>query len=116
MRALFEVLAETVTAFFFAASIGIAAGAVAASGMQRLAPAFYVAVAAFLIAAAGFGYAIWRKHYARARRIFGPIESVAVPVQRRAAPKQRRAAPTPTHAPRRRRPPTGSPGAVLSRF
>jgi hypothetical protein len=71
MGRLLELPREIATAFFFAAAIGIATGAVVAGRTQRLAPAFPVALGAFAIAAASFGYAIWRHHRLRARRMFG---------------------------------------------
>jgi hypothetical protein len=72
MGKLLELPREIATAFFFAAAIGIATGAVVAGRTQRLAPALPVALGAFAIAAASFGYAIWRNHRWRARRMFGP--------------------------------------------
>ena len=78
MRTLLDLPAEIATAFFFAASIGIGAGTVAASHTHRLVPAFQVALAAFLAAAASFGYAIWRARRLRSRRMFRRIRVVAV--------------------------------------
>jgi hypothetical protein len=72
MGKLLELPREIATAFFFAAAIGIATGAVVAGRTQRLAPALPVALGTFAIAAASFGYAIWRNHRLRARRMFGP--------------------------------------------
>lgn len=72
MGRLLELPREIATAFFFAAAIGIATGAVVAGRTQRLAPALPVAAWAFAIAAASFGYAIWRNHRWQSRRMFGP--------------------------------------------
>jgi len=77
LHTLFDLPAEIATAFFFAASIGVGAGTVAASHTQRLVPAFQVALAAFLVAAASFGYAIWRGRRLRSRRMFRRIRVVA---------------------------------------
>ena len=71
-----ELPAEIATAFFFAASIGVGAGAVAASHTHRLTPTFQVALAAFLVAAASFAYAIWRSRRLRSRRMFRRIRTV----------------------------------------
>lgn len=68
---------EIATAFFFAAAIGVAAGAIVAGRTQRLVPAFHVALGTFVVAAASFGYAIWRNHRRRARRMFGRIPAAA---------------------------------------
>jgi membrane protein implicated in regulation of membrane protease activity len=68
---------EIATALFFAAAIGIGAGALVAGRTQRLLPAFHVALGAFAIAIASFGYAIWRNHRRRARRMFGRIPAAA---------------------------------------
>jgi membrane protein implicated in regulation of membrane protease activity len=73
MGKLLELPCEIATAFFFAAAIGIATGAVVAGRTQRLAPALPVALGAFAIAAASFGYAIWRNHRGRSRRMFGHL-------------------------------------------
>jgi membrane protein implicated in regulation of membrane protease activity len=64
---------EIATALFFAAAIGIGAGALVAGRTQRLLPAFHVALGAFAIAVASFGYAIWRSHRSRSRRMFKPL-------------------------------------------
>jgi hypothetical protein len=72
MGKLLDLPREIATAFFFAAAIGIATGAVVAGRTQRLAPALPVALGAFAVAAASFGYAIWRNHRWRSRRMFGP--------------------------------------------
>jgi hypothetical protein len=72
MGKLLELPREIATAFFFAAAIGIATGAVVAGRTQRLAPALPVALGAFVIAAVSFGYAIWRNHRWRSRRMFRP--------------------------------------------
>lgn len=71
MGLLLELPREIATAFFFAAAIGIATGAVVAGRTQRLAPALPVALAAFGIATLSFAYAIWRNHRWRSRRMFG---------------------------------------------
>ncbi len=76
MRTLLDLPAEIATAFFFAASIGIASGTIAASHTHRLSPAFQVALAAFLMASASFGYAIWRARRLRSRRMFHRIRAV----------------------------------------
>jgi membrane protein implicated in regulation of membrane protease activity len=76
LRDLIELPAEIATAFFFAASIGVGAGAVAASHTHRLAPTFQVALAAFLVAAASFTYAIWRSRRLRSRRMFRRMRTV----------------------------------------
>ncbi len=62
MSELWELPREIATAFFFAAAIGVATGAVVAGRTQRVAPALPVAFAAFAIAGASFAYAIWRNH------------------------------------------------------
>jgi hypothetical protein len=67
---LLELPREIATALFFAAAIGVGAGALAAGRTHRLLPAFHVALAAFAVAAASFGYAIWRNHRWRSRRMF----------------------------------------------
>jgi len=82
VRALLELPVEIATAFFFAASVGIGAGVVAASRIHRLGPALLVALAAFVVAAASFGYAIWRNHRSRSRRMFRRIRVVAATAQR----------------------------------
>lgn len=82
MRTLLELPLEIATAFFFAASIGVGAGAVAASRIHRLGPALHVALAAFLFAAASFGYAIWRNHRSRSRRMFRRLRPVSAVAQR----------------------------------
>jgi hypothetical protein len=64
-----ELPGEIATAFFFAGSIGVVAGTVAASHTHRLIPACQVALAAFLAASASFGYAIWRSRRLRSRRM-----------------------------------------------
>jgi hypothetical protein len=70
---LLELPREIATAFFFAAAIAVATGAIVAGRTQRLMPAVHVAVAAFTVALASFAYAIWRNHRWRSRRMFGPI-------------------------------------------
>jgi len=77
LRTLLDLPAEIASAFFFAASIGIAAGTIAAHHTHRLVPAFQVALAAFLLASASFGYAIWRARRLRSRRMFRRIRAVA---------------------------------------
>jgi hypothetical protein len=77
VRTLLDLSLEMATAFFIAASIGIAAGVVAASRTHRLGPALLVALAAFVLAAAGFGYAIWRSQRARSRRMFRRMRAVS---------------------------------------
>jgi hypothetical protein len=72
---LLELPREIATALFFAAAIGIGAGALVAGRTQRLLPAFHVAIAVFAIAIASFGYAIWRNHRWRSRRMFKPLAS-----------------------------------------
>jgi len=82
VRTLLELPLEIATAFFFAASIGVGAGVVAASRTHRLVPAFQVALAAFIGAAASFGYAIWRNHRSRSRRMFRRIRPVSAMARR----------------------------------
>ena len=79
MRTLLELPAEIATAFFFAASIGVGAGVVAAGHTHRLIPAFQVALVTFLVAAASFSYAIWRSRHLRSRRMFRRIRAVVAP-------------------------------------
>src|SRR5262245_1979618 len=55
LRTLLELPVEIATAFFFSATVGVAAGVVAASHTHRLTPAVQVALAAFMVAAASFG-------------------------------------------------------------
>ncbi len=76
LRTLLELPAEIASAFFFAASVGVGAGAITASHTHRLVPAFQVALAAFLVASASFGYAIWRARRLRSRRMFRRIRAV----------------------------------------
>lgn len=76
MRTLLELPREIATAFFYAAAIGVAAGALVAGRTQRLAPALQVALGAFLFAAASLGYAIWRSHRWRSRRMFGRVRAL----------------------------------------
>jgi hypothetical protein len=75
MSTFLELPREIATALFFAAAIGIGAGALVAGRTQRLMPAVHVALGAFLTALASFGYAIWRNHRGRSRRMFKPIAS-----------------------------------------
>ncbi len=70
MGTLLDLPREIATALFFAAAIGIGAGAVVAGRTQRLLPALHVALGAFAIAVASFGYAIWRNHRRHSRRRF----------------------------------------------
>jgi hypothetical protein len=70
---LLELPREIATALFFAAAIGIGAGALVAGHTQRLQPAAYVSLSAFAVALASFGYAIWRNHSSRSRRMFKPL-------------------------------------------
>lgn len=77
MRTLLDLPAEIATAFFFSASIGVAAGTITASHTHRLVPACQVALAAFLVASASFGYAIWRARRLRSRRMFRRIRVAA---------------------------------------
>ena len=70
MGTLLDLPREIATALFFAAAIGIGAGALVAGRTQRLWPAFHVALGAFAIAIASFGYAIWRNHRRPSRRMF----------------------------------------------
>ncbi|MBX9588523.1 MAG: hypothetical protein K2X43_04410 [Hyphomonadaceae bacterium] len=67
MRTLLHLPLEIATAFFFAASIGIGAGAVATSYTHRLGDGVRMALVGFLVAAAGFGYVIWRHYRPRSR-------------------------------------------------
>jgi membrane protein implicated in regulation of membrane protease activity len=76
LRTLLDLPAEIASAFFFAASIGIAAGTITASHTHRLVPAFQVALVAFLLSSASFGYAIWRARRLRSRRLFRRIRAV----------------------------------------
>ena len=73
MDTLLELPREIATAFFFAAAIAVASGALVAGRTQRLLPALYVALTTFLIAVVSFAYAIWRNHRWRSRRMFGPL-------------------------------------------
>jgi hypothetical protein len=73
MGTLLDLPREIATALFFAAAIGIGAGALVAGRTQRLLPAAQVALGAFAIAIASFGYAIWRNHRWRSRRMFRPL-------------------------------------------
>ena len=70
MGTLLDLPREIATALFFAAAIGIGAGALVAGRTQRLLPALHVALGAFAIAVASFGYAIWRNHRRHSRRMF----------------------------------------------
>jgi uncharacterized membrane protein YoaK (UPF0700 family) len=70
MGTLLDLPREIATALFFAAAIGVAAGALIAGRTHRLMPALYVALSTFAIALASFGYAIWRNHRWRSRRMF----------------------------------------------
>jgi membrane protein implicated in regulation of membrane protease activity len=73
MGTLLELPREIATALFFAAAIGVGAGALVAGRTQRLLPALHVALGAFAIAVASFGYAIWRNHRRHSRRMFKPF-------------------------------------------
>jgi predicted DCC family thiol-disulfide oxidoreductase YuxK len=75
MGTLLDLPREIATAFFFAAAIAVASGALIAGRTHRLMPALYVALATFLIALTSFAYAIWRNHRWRSRRMFGPIRA-----------------------------------------
>lgn len=75
MGTFLELPREIATALFFAAAIGIGAGALVAGRTQRLLPAFQVAGGAFAVAIASFGYAIWRHRRWRSRRMFGSVAS-----------------------------------------
>ena len=77
MGTLLELPREIATAFFFAAAIAVASGALVAGRTQRLLPALYVGLAAFAAAIVSFAYAIWRNHRWRARRMFGRKPSFA---------------------------------------
>jgi hypothetical protein len=70
---LLELPREIVTALFFAAAIGVGAGALVAGRTQRLMPALHVALGAFAVAVVSFGYAIWRNHRRHSRRMFKPL-------------------------------------------
>ena len=67
MRTIFHISLESLTALFFAASIGIGAGVATISFTHRLGDGLKVAVVAFLIASATFGYVIWRTYRPRSR-------------------------------------------------
>jgi membrane protein implicated in regulation of membrane protease activity len=62
VRTFLNASVETLTAFFFAASIGIGAGVAATSFTHRLGQGVWVAGIAFLVAMASFGYVIWRTY------------------------------------------------------
>jgi hypothetical protein len=70
---LLELPCEIATALFFAAAIGVGAGAVVAGHTHRLSPAVHAAIGAFAVASASFGYALWRNHRWRSRRMFGRV-------------------------------------------
>ena len=72
MGTILDLPRDIATALFFAAAIGIAAGALIAGRTQRLLPALHVALGAFLVALASFAYAIWRTHRRHSRRMFRP--------------------------------------------
>jgi hypothetical protein len=74
---LLELPREIATALFFAAAIGVAAGALIAGRTHRLMPALYVALSTFAMALTSFGYAIWRNHRWRSRRMFGRRPSLS---------------------------------------
>jgi hypothetical protein len=79
MRSLWYLPVEIVTAFFFAASIGIGSGVVVISYTQRVGDGLKVALLGFLAAAVGFGYAIWRSYRPRLKP---PLRGMApVPAQ-----------------------------------
>jgi hypothetical protein len=81
MRSLLYLPVEIVTAFFFAASIGIGSGVAVISYTHRVSDGLKMALIAFLAAAVGFGCAIWRQYRPRpkrAERRMGPA-SAAVP-------------------------------------
>jgi hypothetical protein len=82
MRTLLHLPIEIVTAFFFAASIGIGSGVVAVSYTHRLGDGLRTALIAFLAAASGFGYAIWRNHRPRPTRTARRIRSAPVMASR----------------------------------
>ena len=60
MGSLFQLLLDIATAFFFSASIGVAAGVVAVSFSHRLGDGALYGIPSFALAAATFGYLIWR--------------------------------------------------------
>ena len=73
MRSLFQLPLDIATAFFFSASIGIAAGIVAVSFSHRLGDGALYGIASFALAAATFGYLIWRSFSPRRARVSQPI-------------------------------------------
>ena len=70
MRSLLRLPLEIAISFFFASSIGIAAGVVAISFSHRLGDGLKFGVPAFLIAAGGFGYFLYRSYRPARERTF----------------------------------------------
>ncbi len=68
MRSLLQLPLDIATAFFFSASIGIAAGVVAISFSHRLGDGALYGIPSFALAAATFGYLIWRSFRPRRAR------------------------------------------------
>lgn len=69
MRSLFQLPHDVATAFFFSASIGIAAGVVAVSFSHRLGDGALYGIPSFALAAATFGYLIWRSFRPSSARV-----------------------------------------------
>jgi len=69
MRSLFQLPIDIATAFFFSASIGIAAGVVAISFSHHLGDGILYGLPSFALAAATFGYLIWRSFRPRKARV-----------------------------------------------
>lgn len=82
MGTLLDLPREIATAVFFAAAIGVAAGALIAGRTHRLLPTVYVALSTFAMALVSFGYAIWRNHRWRSRRMFDRNPNIAALTRR----------------------------------
>jgi hypothetical protein len=78
VRTLLHLPLEIATAFFFAASIGVGAGAVVVSCTHRLGDGFKTALMSFLVAAVGSGYMIWRNYRPRSRTGARPMQTAHV--------------------------------------
>ena len=85
MRLLLRLPLDIATSFFFAASIGIAAGVVAISYSHRLSDGLKFGLLGFLIAAGGFGYFIYRTYWPARERTFASSVDVTEAIQGKAA-------------------------------
>ena len=85
MRLLLRLPLDIATSFFFAVSIGIAAGVVAISFSHRLGDGLKFGLPGFLIAAGGFGYFIYRTYRPARERTFASSVDVSGAIPAKAA-------------------------------